>query len=240
MSRLPLSKKANIAIQAVSIVLFALVAALIPQYALLIFILYFMLFMIIATRTSLKSTKSIDKSAGPSLFKESASAQAMMYDSLLAEELRSQFKSTMVYFIFPLIALVLIPLYTTYIGPHIRSFLQVLGNTLLENFLYFILMYLFLIGVIQGSRLLVVGRIKQQKQLLIPRSFTLYKKGLVFDGRFLEYNKDMCIKENRERKFVEIHSTKLPFIIRLYTLEVSKLYTKIREAGLSECREIKT
>jgi uncharacterized membrane protein len=233
------SRKINIVIQAISIVLFALVAALIPQYALLVFILYFILFMILMTRTGLKSTKSIDKSAGPLLFKESASAQAMMYDSLLTEELKSQFKSTIIYLILPFTAFMLIPLYTMFIEPYIRSFLQALGSGFLINFLKFIIMYLFLIGVIQGMRFLVSRKTKQQKQLLIPRSFTLYKKGLVVDGRFLEYSRDMCVKENRERKFIEIHGNKLPFIIRLYTLEVSKLYTKIREVGLSECREIK-
>jgi len=161
-----------------------------------------------------------------------------MYDSLVINELKSQVKSTMIYLVFPLIALVVIPLYYEYIGPHIMSLLEALNNELLKRFIFFIAMYLFLMGVLQGIRIVIVKKIKQPpRQLYIPRSFIVYRTGLVIDGRFLEYDKDMCIEENRDRRFVEIHSKKLPYVIRLYTLEISKLLSRIREAGLSECRE---
>jgi uncharacterized membrane protein len=231
------SRKIMILIQALSMVMFALIAALIPDYFFLVFILYFLLIMIISAKIGTRVFKRVEASAGPVLFKETATAQAMMYDSLVINELRSQVKSTMIYLVFPLVALLLIPLYNEHIGPRVLELAGALNNEILVRFVYFMVMYLFLAGVLQGIRLAITKSVKQPKQLFIPRSFTLYRSGIALDGRFFEFSRDVCIKENRERRFIEIHGEKLPYIIRLYTLEVSKLYSKMREAGLRECRE---
>ncbi len=231
------SRKILLVIQALTIVMFALTAALIPQYAYLVFILYFIVFMFFAARIGTSSLKKIEGSLGHVLFKENVADKVMMQDQLVLDEMRKQFKLTLVYLVSPLLALLLIPLYYGFIGPVIQSVLKVLNNELLERFTYFIIMYLFLMGVFQGLRVIIAKVVKQPKQLYIPRSFMVYKSGLAIGGRLITFDKDMCMKENRERRFVEIHSKKLPYVIRLYTLEVSKLSSKMKEAGLRECTE---
>jgi len=231
------SKRLTVLIQVLTIVLFALVAAAIPQFFFLVFLLYFVISMFLATWSFRKSVKLSESSAGPILYKESAADRIMAYDQLVLVELKNQFKSTMIYLVFPLFALLLIPFYHGFIGPHVESLLRSLSNEFLERFIYFIVLYLFLMGVFQGIRIASFRAWKQPRQLYIPRSFTVYKSGLRVDRGFLVFSSDMCIKESRERKFVEIYSKKLPYIVRLYTLEVSKLYSKLKEAGLHECRE---
>ncbi|MCC6010840.1 MAG: DUF2208 domain-containing protein [Desulfurococcaceae archaeon] len=229
------SRRIMILIQALSIVMFALIAALIPQYFFLVFILYFLVIMLLSVKMGSRGFKRAEDLIGPVLFKENAAAQVMMYDSLVVNEFKSQIKSTTIYLVLPLLVLVLIPLYYGYIGPYVQELAGALGNEVLVRFIYFIVMYLFLTGVLQALRVVITKLVKQPKQLIIPRSFTVYKSGIVLDGRFLEYSRDMCIEENRDRRFIEIHGEKLPYVIRLYTLEISKLYSKMREVGLNEC-----
>jgi uncharacterized membrane protein len=78
--------------------------------------------------------------------------------------------------------------------------------------------------------------VKQKKQLYYPRIYAVYKEGIVIEGRLLQYSKDMCFKVETKRRFVEVHGDKLPFVVRLYTLDVSKLADKLFEVGLRECR----
>jgi uncharacterized membrane protein len=72
--------------------------------------------------------------------------------------------------------------------------------------------------------------------MLTPQVFALYKDGLLMDGRLLKLEKDMCYKVNSKRRFIQILSPRLPYDIRLYTLETSKLADRLREVGLYECR----
>lgn len=232
------SKLASIAFQVVSIVMFALISAAVPQYAWIVFIAYFAVLMIIMTRLATRGMKKASELKGTPLFKEENAVQIMASDIALMQEIKDQLKSTMLLMVMPLMVLLIAPLYWQYINPFlVNTVLKDLGSEFLIRFIGFLLFYTFLIVTMFLPRLVVTRKLKQKKQLYTPRVYSVYKNGLYMDGRMVEYDKESCYQANSRRKFVEIHSPKLQFIVRLYTLEVSALAGRLREVGLYECRE---
>ncbi|MCY0868753.1 MAG: DUF2208 domain-containing protein [Desulfurococcus sp.] len=235
------SRKTMLLIQLASIVVFALVSAIIPQYAFIVFILYFVVFMIIAAKSSAKTMKVPPRSElGSPIFKESKAAQVMLMDKTLQAELGKQMKIMMLQFALIFLVLFLLPVYNDYIWPLVAGVAGLTNGSILVNFLRYLGMYLFFIGVMQAFRRLLIREQQalQPGYLAIARSFTVYRKGVVLDeARFIDFTQDICFKVEAERKFVELRNSKnnTP-LTRLYTLEVNRLVEKLEEAGLSECR----
>lgn len=232
------NKKLSIVFQVLSIVLFSLISAALPQYAWVVFILYFVVLMAITSRSSMRGLGRRGGLKGTPLFREENAVQVMTRDVLLIQEIKEQFKSTMVLLTLPLLIIFIAPIYWDHVNPIlVNNLLKYIGHEFIERFLSFLLFYVFLIAIISLPRIILMHKLKQKKQLYTPRVFHVYRNSLYIDGRILDYSKDMCFKHDPRRKFVEVRSPRLPFDIRLYTLETSTLANRFKEVGLSECRE---
>lgn len=227
-----------IVIQTLSIIFFALISAVIPQYAFLIFILYFIIFMGLMMRTASKSFKKVSQEKlGSPLFKEDNALKATTYDPMLASELKRQMSFAFMSFIPLLLIFVLLPVYGEYIAPYLKDLISSLtSNEVIQNFVSILGMYLFFMAITQIFRFLLFRKPGQQ-QFMMPRSFIVYKKGVVIDSqRLLEFTSNLCFKDNPDRKYVELKDMNSGINVRLYTLEVSKLVSRLKEVGLNECK----
>lgn len=233
------SRATTIFIQVLSMVIFALISAAVPQYLPLIFVVYFAILLIVSSRLATRGMKKASSVKGTPLFREDNPAQVAVQDDLLLQEVKDQFKSTLVLMFLPFIlVVVLAQVYWMYINQIIESYvLQGISDSFLSRFIQVLIFYAFISAVMLIPRWLMSRRFSQKKQLMIPQKFMVYKDGIVMDGRLVSYANDMCFKLDTRRKYTELHSAKLPFTVRLYTLEVSKLAEKLREVGLRECRE---
>lgn len=232
------SRLVNIAIQTVSIVIFALISAIAPGYMWIFFILYIVLIMYITTRLVAGGLKKATGIKGSPLFKEDNAHIVMASDALLFQELKDQFRNMMIIMLLPLLViLVAPPLYWQYVSPYInelaRSFTT---NDVLIKFVVNLGFYATLVLLIQLPRLLLTLKAKQRKQIFSARTFSVYRDGVVLDGRLLKFEKDMCYQANIQRRFVQISSPRLSFDIRLYTIETAKLIDVLRRVGLDECK----
>lgn len=230
-------KLTPVVIQVATVIIFALVSAAIPEYTWIFFILYFVVLTVIMMRTAGKGMRKVAEVKGSPLFKEENAASIMASDAALFKEIREQFKLAFL----PMVSLVVIifiyPVYWQYLDPLVRDALHsITDNAFITRFVEFLAFYAFLIAVMSLPRMLITRRSQQKKQLYIPRTFSVYRDGIYLEGRMIEYSKDACYKVDSKRRFVEIHSPKVPFVIRLYTLEVSKLADRLKEVGLYECR----
>lgn len=232
------SRRLQLLIQVFSIVLFALISALAPQeYLFAFFILYFAVFMFVFSRLMGGGFKSANKIKTQPVFKEDDVSKIIASDVQLLQEIREQFKPMMILLGLTFLVILIAPIYWQYIADHVKSTVSNLtGNEFLTKFLVFLSFYVFLMAIMYLPRTLVTRRLKQKKQIYTPRRYAVHKEGLLLDGRLLEYTKDLCMKVNSKRRFVEIHGEKLPFIIRLYTLDTSRLADKLGEVGLYECK----
>ncbi|MEM1638575.1 MAG: DUF2208 family protein [Desulfurococcaceae archaeon] len=232
------SRGVTIAIQVASMILFALISAAAPGYMLLFFIIYFAIIMLITSKMAMGGLKKVEQMKGSPIFKEENATTVMASDTLLIQEVKEQFKSPMLMMILSFaFVLIIPPVYWSYISPYIENLIkQSTTNEFVVRFIVFLAFYVFMIAVLYLPRTLIMRGIKQKKQLYYPRVYAIYKEGVVIEGRLLEYSRDMCYKVNSKRHFVEIHGDKLPFIVRLYTLETSKLADRLYEVGLRECR----
>lgn len=235
----PLSRKATVAISVISMLLFALASAAVPQMVWIIFILYFVVLMVIMGRGAAKAIKRPPpaKELGSPLYKEVNVMQALVQDKELNAELRSQasFLLLNTVFIFFLI-FVLIPLYQGNIAPYIESAVASLTDSeFARRFLVYLGMYVFFIGVSQGSRFILFR--KPPAQVTFPRkSFYVYKKGIVIDeAQFIPFNGELCFRAEPERKFIEVRAGPRAPPVRLYTLEVAKLKEVLKGVGINEC-----
>lgn len=230
-------KLVPIIIQVATIVMFALVSAAIPAYTWIFFILYFVVLTVIMMRTTGKGLKRVTEVKGSPLFKEENAASIMAGDTILFKEIREQFKLAFLPMVSLLIVIFIYPLYWQYLDPLVKDVLHsITDDAFITRFAEFLAFYAFLIAIMSLPRVLITRKLQQKKQLYIPRTFSVYRDGIYLEGRMIEYSKDACYKVDSKRKFVEIHSPKIPFVIRLYTLEVSKLADRLREVGLYECR----
>jgi uncharacterized membrane protein len=229
----------TVIIQIASLVALSLIsAATPPAYLPLVFILYIVVMMLITSRSVMRTAKRVDKVKSPLLFEEKSAATAMASDELLISDLKKQLKTMTLALLVPLLlVLVLVPLYGQYVNPVVASsFLNIANNEFLAKFATYFIFYAVLMLASLGVRQVLLKVSKVEKQLYVPRSYSVHKDGVVLDGRFYEYADDMCYEANPSRRFIAIYSKRLPFVIRLYTLEVSKLKSALREAKLNECR----
>lgn len=233
------SKKIQLTIQVLSIVLFALVSALVPQeYVFVFFLLYFLVMMLVFSRLMSSGFKKPGEIKTQPIFKEDDVSKIIASDIQLLQEIREQFRPMMILFALTFLVILIAPLYWQYIADHVKSTIHSLtGNEFLTKFITILFFYLFLMAIMFLPRTLATRRLKQKKQIHTPRRYAVHREGLILDGRLLAYSKDLCIKVNSKRRFVEIHGEKLPFIIRLYTIDASRLADKLEEVGLDECRE---
>ncbi|MEM4718417.1 MAG: DUF2208 family protein, partial [Desulfurococcaceae archaeon] len=224
-------------IQIISIILFALVSAIAPSYSFLFFIIYFIILMFVFSRTMRGGFKRVDQVKSAPLFKESDVSAVITSDPMLIQEVKEQFKSMMLLMILPFLVIFIAPLYWQYVAHYIENYMyQVSNNEFVTRFTVFLLFYVFLIGILQAPRVLLMRKMRQKKQIYTPRKYSVHKEGLILDNRLLELTRDLCIKVDTKRKFVEIHGDKIPFIVRLYTLDAIKLANKLHEVGLNECK----
>lgn len=236
----PLPKGKMIAIQVLSILLFATVSAAAPEYAWLFFILYFVLFMAVMARTVSKSIKRppAKSELGSSLFREVGVVQALTQDKQLYVELRSQLRFVTLNFVLLFLIIPLITVYNTYLAPVVSNLVSPENyGVFLNRFAVYLFMYIFFIAVTQGFRVILLR--KPPMQPVYPmRLFEVYKKGILLDGRqFIPVEDIECFKPNTERKFVELRLKKSPMPVRLYTLELSRLSEVFRGVHLNECEE---
>ncbi|MEM4570776.1 MAG: DUF2208 family protein [Desulfurococcaceae archaeon] len=233
------SARKMIIIQVASLITLALLSALTPrEYLWIVFLLYFVVIMAITSKSVMKAAKKVDKPRSLLLFEEKNTAVAMSSDAVLLNELKKQMSTTMLSLMLPLILfLAFTPLYWQYVHP---TLLQVLKNILNYDFLVLFVAYLVFYSILilmsLGTRRLLLKSTKMEKQILIPRSFAVYRDGVIADGRFFEFTSDMCYEVNTARRFAAIYSKNLPFTIRLYTLEASKLKNALKEVKISECQ----
>lgn len=227
-------------IQALSMILFALVSAVVPQWAFAFFLLYFIVFMAVMFKLTSKGMKPPPKSElGSPVFKESNPVNAMMYDKYLNAELKKQMTMMMLNFMLLFFVFILWSIYQAYIGPLIVSIIgEYTGNEVVLRFIYFLGMYAFFFGVMQGLRFLLFRGSDMQTFLFARIGFEVYRRGVMIDNRqFITFNEDVCFEPNPDRKFVELRSrSNKNMKIRLYTLETGKLADKLGEAGVSECQ----
>lgn len=235
----PFSRRTTILVQAVSILLFALVSAVVPQYAFVIFLLYFIVFMVLAMKATARSMKVPPRSElGSPIFKEPNAVQAMLTDKMLQAEMGRQMKLMFLNLSMVFLVFILLPVYSEYIWPFIAERTGLTESSLLDNFVRYLGMYMFFIGVMQGSRYLLMRGQQPVQPVFSARSFAVYRKGVVLDERqFIQFTQDVCFNAEQERKFVELRNSKSKATLtRLYTLEVGRLVEKLREAGLGECQ----
>lgn len=231
------SKAIQVIIQIISIILFALVSAIAPGYSFLFFILYFAILMFVFSRTMRGGLKRADQVKSAPLFKENDVSAIMTSDPMLMQEVKEQFKSMMLLMILPFLVIFIAPLYWEYVARYVETYVyQASSNEFLTRFAVFLMFYVFLIGVLQAPRLILMRKMKQKKQIYTPRRYSVHREGLLLDNRLLELTRELCIKVDTRRKFVEIHGDKLPFIVRLYTLDYTRLASTLREVGLNVCR----
>ncbi|MEL9908978.1 MAG: DUF2208 domain-containing protein [Desulfurococcus sp.] len=236
----PFSRKTMILIQAISILLFALVSAAIPNYAFIIFLLYFLVFMFLAMRATTRTMKIPPRNElGSPLFKELNALQVMLSDKMFQAEMNRQMKLMFVNLGLVFLLFILLPVYNSYIWPFISGALGLTGESILVNFTRFLGLYLFFIGVMQGMRYMLIRGQSSTPPVIPARVFAVYKKGVVLDERqFVKFTEDICFRVDHDRKFVELVNTKGNTVLtRLYTLEVGKLTEKLREAGVNECKQ---
>lgn len=235
------SKLLTVAIQVVSILLFSLVSAAIQrqEHVFIIFLVYLAVIMFVTAKLGGRGFTRPPENRGPLLFREDQATQVMMRDALLMKEVKEQAKSTLLALLPGLIVLIVIaPLYWQHIDPAIKSIVgQVTDNEFEMRFIGFIAFYVFLIGVMQVPRFIVSKLVKQQKQLLVPRVFSVHRDGILLDNKFMQYSGDLCFRVDTSRKFAELSGKKVQFTVRLYTADVIRLASKLREAGLRECGE---
>lgn len=232
------SRKTTTAIQVASMILFALVSAAAPDYMWLFFLIYFAIIMFVMSRMAMGGLKKVEQMKGSPLFKEENATTAMASDVALIKEVKEQFKSPMLMMILSFALIFIIPpVYWGYVSPHVENFIkQTTTNEFITRFIVFLAFYVFMISILYLPRTLIMRGMKQKKQLYYPRMYAVYREGVLVEGRLLEYSKDMCYKVDSRRRFVEVHGDKLPFVVRLYTLETSRLADKLSEVGLRECR----
>lgn len=233
------SKIVTIVLPIISIILFSLISAVVPGYMWLFFVLYFAVIMVVSYKVSMKGMKTITEHKGSALFKEENTAQIMNLDRLLLDELKSQYKSTMLMMFLPLMLIFFIMPLAGAIQQTVKQIVsQYIEEEFLRNFLGFLAFYLVMFGIIGLPSRLLMRKSAKKKQLYTPMKYIVYRDGILVDrGRLIGYTEDICFKSNTDRKFVELHSSKLPFLVRLYTLEVSKLVSKLKEVKLNECSE---
>lgn len=231
-------KKAVIAQVALLILLAFISAVTPPPYLPLVFLLYFVIIMTLTTVSARRLIKATDKPRGLALFEEKDASHAIAGDPELVVELKQQLKAVMIAMLLPLVLLiVVIPLYWQYINPPLSSALSdYVGNTIISKFITYLILYSFLSVLALALRKASSKIARLDKQLLIPRRYSVYRNGLVVDGRFMSLGEDLCYEVDARRRFMNIRSKKMPYIVRLYTLEISKLKEAFKEVRISECK----
>jgi len=235
------SRRTNILISQISILLISIVTAFIPQYYIYIFIIYFIILMAIMFRTTRRMSKiPPQKELGSPLFKEKDAMKIAMFDKNLVDELKKQAMGMMSLLFMTFLLLIIFPLYrATVFELTLYYFYQLLGEeSIYAVFLSFLLMYEFIFGLMSLLRMLVMKR-TGSVNIMLPQTYVVYHKGMVFNERFyLEFSSNYCIDVNEDRRYVEIRDRRGVQRIRLYTSSLSELRDRLRTVGLQQCMDV--
>lgn len=232
------SRRTNILISQLSILIISLVSTFIPQYSFFVFLIYFIVLMFIMFRkTRVWSKPPSQRDLGSPLFRESSAFKIAMFDKILIDELKKQARASMVLMITTLLVLVILPLYRGIVFPLTSMLFSIIfDNPIIVLFLSFLVMYEIIFGLMSLLRSLTLSR-SGLFNLMLPQSFILYRNGIVLNDRlYIGLTHDYCYEYNSERRFVEIKNrSRQSAVIRLYTDAVSELRDRIRDIGLKDC-----
>ena len=229
----------SVLINAISIIVIALLTTLLPGYGLLIFLVFYMLVLFIVYRFTMKTGKMPPPSElGTPLYKESNAMKVAVSDPGLNKDLGQQFKFLMVTIAISILAIFLYSLYNGLAGVELAAYLlTVTGSKLLSNFLNYVTMYTLIFVILYSLRWAVTRRMTYVN-LIIPYSFAVYRKGIVINNKnFIALDYNLCFTLNKQRRFVELLDPRSKTSrIRLYTETPTALYERLVEVGFNECK----
>ncbi len=232
------SRKTNIVMWQGGIIAISLVTALAPQYFWLFFILYFIIIMGFMLRSSRKMSKIPPRSElGNILYKEPQAIKIALLDKKLSDELKQQFKLTMMMLGLTFVALILFSAYRALAFAPIHSYLSsIIENEVLVLFLDYLIMYEIITGILSLPRFAMWGKMATAN-IMLAQKFTVYRKGVIVNDRFyIPFSNEQCYVYEPKRRFIEIRSmTNKGMRLRLYTESISSLMEKIKSLGLKEC-----
>ncbi len=216
----------------VSLLLFAAILAFIPQYYLVVFIVYLAFILAISVAMQRRGSKG-DKNrvlSGRILFKEEKAMEIAFQDKELMEELSAQTKLMSISFGSIFIALAVFWLFGVYKDSIISILAGYVEGSALQLFLYWLIVFetIFLINRVLMYLLM---RGKKVQQPLMPNKYFVTDKGIAspgFGGVTFEFPlpENVSVSVNERRKYVEIvldNGRK----VRLYTKNPRRLYDLI-------------
>lgn len=214
----------------VLMILMSFVLSLYPQYFLPVYILYIIVILGITSVMTMRSNPILserkylsDISNSRTLFEEKKAGELVQKDEEYMKKMQefamASFKSVM-YMIIYIIAIFIF---------YDEVLLKIVGSISgYERLLVYIIYFeaLFLFNMFVYRRLVKF----QAMEVMAPQSYKITEKGILStdkSGVFLHSRHliNAEIKENREKRYIEIHSqtSKLPYRIRLYTTEIDRL-----------------
>ncbi|MBB5253040.1 DUF2208 domain-containing protein [Sulfurisphaera ohwakuensis] len=219
-----------ILVSQVLMILMSFVLSLYPQYFLPVYILYIIVILGITSVMTMRSNPLLserkyltDISNSRTLFEEKKAGELAQKDEEYMKKMQefamASFKSFM-YMIIYIIAIF------AFYG---EVLLKIVGSVSgYERLLVYVIYFeaLFLFNMFVYRRLIKF----QTMEVMVPQSYKITEKGILStdkSGVFLHSRHlvNAEIKENREKRYIEIHSqtSKLPYRIRLYTTEIDRL-----------------
>ncbi len=224
-----ITSKKMLLIGQVSLLFFAAILAFIPQYYILVFILYLVVMFALTAFMQRRAAKG-DKNrimAGRVYFEEKNAMEIALQDEQLVSELTAQARLMSISFASLFIALGVFWIMGLYRDDIIRFFSLYVDNESLQLFLYWLLLFE-TIFVINRGITVYLARGRKAAQPLIPNQYVVTDRGIASPGVFgvaLEFPlpDNIAISLNEKQRFVEIVVNENRRI-RLYTKKPQKLY----------------
>ncbi|MET1102176.1 MAG: DUF2208 domain-containing protein [Pyrodictiaceae archaeon] len=232
-------------ISQLSSILFAAILAFIPQYYILIFVIYLAVMIGLNTMLQRKGVKgSKDKVLSARvLFKEEKAMEIALKDNKLMEELGAQTRMMVTSLLSLAIAFLIFWVYNLFKDIIVSRLHVVLGSMQLSYFIYWIIVFetIFLLNRLMAWRTLSS---QMTQQPLLPSKYVVTERGITsmgFGGFTIEFPlpEDHELLVDERRGFVEI---KLPKgrRLRFYSRNPRRLYELIKSLNEKAKRKIKT
>ncbi|QIW23238.1 DUF2208 domain-containing protein [Sulfolobus sp. S-194] len=219
-----------ILISQVLMILMSFVLSLYPQYFLPVYILYIIVILGITSVMTMRSNPLLserkylaDISNSRTLFEEKKAGELVQKDEEYMKKMQEFAMASFKSFLYMIIYIIAIFVF------YDEVLLKIVGSISgYERLLVYIIYFeaLFLFNMFVYRRLVKF----QTMEVMAPQSYKITEKGILStdkSGVFLHSRHliNAEIKENREKRYIEIHSqtSKLPFRIRLYTTEIDRL-----------------
>lgn len=215
----------------VAMIAMSFVLSLYPQYFLPVYILYIIVIMGITSYMAMKSNpllrerKYLGEIANSrSLFEEKKASELIQKDEEYMKMMQQFAMSSFRSFLYMILYIIFIFVFYEEVLLKIVSSAPTQYDKLIIYIVYFEAIYLFNLFVYR--RLIKI----QMLEIMAPQSYKVTEKGIISTDRsgvFLHSRHllNAEIKENREKRYVEINATeaKLPYKLRLYTNEIDRL-----------------